>query len=77
MDDYDYDEDDNDGRFPRRQLGRGPLPRSRQEGRGDRARRYWARWLPGPYAEIRDPDEFFTVPSVLQEDVAAQVHRDT
>jgi hypothetical protein len=27
---------------------------------GAMARRHWARWLPGQYAAIEDPDSFFT-----------------
>jgi hypothetical protein len=37
---------------------------------GVMAMRYWARWLPGAYAAISDPDAFFTE---LGEEVAGQV----
>jgi hypothetical protein len=37
---------------------------------GVMARRHWARWLPGQYAAIGDPESFFTT---LGEDVAWQI----
>ena len=37
---------------------------------GVMARRHWARWLPGEYAAIGDPESFFTT---LGEEVARQI----
>ncbi len=37
---------------------------------GVMARRHWARWLPGQYAAIGDPESFFTT---LGEEVARQI----
>lgn len=37
---------------------------------GAMAQRHWARWLPGQYAQIPDPDSFF---STLGEEVAQQI----
>lgn len=37
---------------------------------GTMAREHWARWLPGRYSQIQNPDSFFTA---LGEEVAQQI----
>src|SRR5271165_5610784 len=52
----DYDEDDNDGRFPDESPVEVRYPRSKQEEQGNRQR--WP-WLPGTIVEQCGPDEWY------------------
>jgi len=63
MDDYDYDEDDNDGRFPDESPVEVRYPRSKQEEQGDRSA--WP-WLPGSIVEQCGPDEWYACVEVRE-----------